>query len=86
MNPPSNHPPDLPPDEDGMGTDAMPEGCVNAMGSLMPLLFGLSQDGGSSCPLGHRIQSHGAPDLPGRTSREHIPTKMDKGPDKGFED
>ena len=46
----------------------------------------LSQDGGSSCPLGHRIQPHGAPDLPGRTSRKHIPTKMAKGPDKGIKD
>ena len=53
----------------------MPEGCINAMGSLMPLLLWLSQDGGSSCPLKHRIRSHGTPDLSGRTSRKQVTAK-----------
>ena len=35
----------------------------------MPLLLWLSQDGGSGCPLRHRIHFHGAPDLPGSTSK-----------------
>ena len=38
-------------DEDGMGVDAMPKGCVNAMGSLMSLVFGFLRMGEAVVPL-----------------------------------